>query len=987
MIFFSIPSQIGGIVSSLPPSYRQLTSSPALFLKQTLANLTTTVGYLNGDARLFDAVILLGQSLGRFVVAGGKEGTNNWEQLMPFVRGLDIGGAPRGLTGPLAFAPGTNVRFLSYSATVTHMHRSAPTRPALTTLLYVCMRERLREREGEREREHLIHWTPFMETLSLTHTHTYTLSHTHTQDRSPSPPFDIVNLKLGTDAGGAPTHVISIVGQAASMGTDIRVCPVERGVQTIGEHCHLHAETPEIVSCRASASGENLMLQWRQSTAGNGRVKQFLVSSEGLWANDGLAVKALDSGEGFLELPLVVSTSLNAVYSIVRGSVMYFTVRADYADADTTAPILSKPTGKEACRVCFPEDNVSGTCGCSLNNYHNSGQPGVEPPKWACQDCPDGLVCAGGTFRMAVSAPGWFITGNGSATSSSATASSTTGDVAAVAPQLYECANRRACPGGVNALEVMMAGEAVLQQQCAKGYAGMQCGACAQGSVSGWGVEVPGRTHGNSTGCEECPSSPATTLGVLFGTIAGVCVIAAIAVMIVRRAARPLPIERALRIYFRNVQRRQGIEGVARRFVADFIHTGSVSPSHRCSVGTGAVESALRRIGIVTETTAPGDIALFLKHIDVDGDGQVSWEEFFIFVQGRERENTPRHQSMSRGPHCAAQLLYKAWGWFQAYETVAVLTVTVSYLQLFASVDNSFPDMARLAANAKATATAATPTPTTSHIGAPPYATNGTANGMIDFNAGLEQVAGFLSAFDVTTVVPVLCLIGPRYVSRLIFHTVLPYALVTLAWLPYLLFRCYTRHKTTANKGGPSSATERRRRSAGLTTLKRSAIAFSSYVVFFYYPLAARTVLRAFVCDKRIVDGKTTMWLADDFVVRCDGAAYTSLVGYAIAAVLAVVVAMPLSMMMLLLSWRFPFNRLHELTDEGRWRPAQESDLELGSLFRLFRPAWWGMGLLELLRKLLFTSLIGVLFKDWQSAVRSLTAYSYYACMCVVVIT
>ena len=76
---------------------------------------------------------------------------------MPFVRGLDIGGAPRGLTGPLAFAPGTNVRFLSYSATVTHMHRSAPTRPALTTLLHVCMRERLGEREGEREREHLIH--------------------------------------------------------------------------------------------------------------------------------------------------------------------------------------------------------------------------------------------------------------------------------------------------------------------------------------------------------------------------------------------------------------------------------------------------------------------------------------------------------------------------------------------------------------------------------------------------------------------------------------------------------------------------------------------------------------------------------------------------------------------------------------------------------------------------------------------------------------
>ena len=137
--------------------------------------------------------------------------------------------------------------------------------------------------------------------------------------------------------------------------------------------------------------------------------------------------------------------------------------------------------------------------------------------------------------------------------------------------------------------------------------------------------------------------------------------------------------------------------------------------------------------------------------------------------------------------------------------------------------------------------------------------------------------------------------------------------------------------------------------------------------IFLIYPNSCNTVLRTFVCSKfEDADGGLTYWLADDPLVECDGSTdvrYALVRMYAVVMIFIVIVGMPLVLYRILWHWRFPINMLYECSEEGRWTPAPDAMAAVGGLYGQFKE-FWAFGTVDMIRRLLLTSLIKVIFAE-----------------------
>ena len=166
--------------------------------------------------------------------------------------------------------------------------------------------------------------------------------------------------------------------------------------------------------------------------------------------------------------------------------------------------------------------------------------------------------------------------------------------------------------------------------------------------------------------------------------------------------------------------------------------------------------------------------------------------------------------------------------------------------------------------------------------------------------------------------------------------------------------------------------------------IKNRATWFNTAIILLVYPLSARYILRGFVCTSYITgDGQTTRWLADDLAIECnvrDNPRYAFILAYSSAMTLIIIVGLPAALVAVLWPWRFPIDRLHTSTEEGRREPSQLAEDAIGPSFTLYRPGYWTTDSAELLSKMLLTSLVGVIFGSKTQQLRGLVVCVVLCC-------
>ena len=103
-----------------------------------------------------------------------------------------------------------------------------------------------------------------------------------------------------------------------------------------------------------------------------------------------------------------------------------------------------------------------------------------------------------------------------------------------------------------------------------------------------------------------------------------------------------------------------------------------------------------------------------------------------------------------------------------------------------------------------------------------------------------------------------------------------------------------------------------------------------------------------------------------------------TLVAVASALIVVVVIGMPALQFSLLQRWKKPFDRLFVPNNEGHLVPSADGKDILGPLYDLYKPRFYLWALVDAAAKLVFTGVLGVVFKDAQQ-----TGLVVSAIMCV----
>ena len=111
-------------------------------------------------------------------------------------------------------------------------------------------------------------------------------------------------------------------------------------------------------------------------------------------------------------------------------------------------------------------------------------------------------------------------------------------------------------------------------------------------------------------------------------------------------------------------------------------------------------------------------------------------------------------------------------------------------------------------------------------------------------------------------------------------------------------------------------------------------------------------------------DGKPARWLLDDLLVKCPNE-YTFMFWYSCVMVVVIVIGMPFYFWRRLSEWRFPFNRLYVVSEDGQEGPAKKAKFVLGKLV-VFNTANWFFPCLDMFFKLLLAGVMGVFFQSNQ---------------------
>ena len=110
------------------------------------------------------------------------------------------------------------------------------------------------------------------------------------------------------------------------------------------------------------------------------------------------------------------------------------------------------------------------------------------------------------------------------------------------------------------------------------------------------------------------------------------------------------------------------------------------------------------------------------------------------------------------------------------------------------------------------------------------------------------------------------------------------------------------------------------------------------------------------------------MFMADDKFVECSSTEYKLTAAIAAALVVVIVIGMPVMQYVMLHRWREPFDCLFVPTEEGHLVPSERGNDVLGPLYVLYKPRFYLWALADAAVKLIFTGVLGVVFKDAQSA-------------------
>ena len=334
--------------------------------------------------------------------------------------------------------------------------------------------------------------------------------------------------------------------------------------------------------------------------------------------------------------------------------------------------------------------------------------------------------------------------------------------------------------------------------------------------------------------------------------------------------------------------------------------------------------------------------------LDANQDGQVSMDEFIGFVYGRK---VGEEESM------CTRLSAVLWNLLSSDDAKAIASVMVGYFQLVSSVAQSFPSVEQAALVEREAALQRSATASTRNT----TATDTVISGLTEFSVALGNIDIFGQA---------RCLTGARYENQLLLYTVIPLCLMALA---AIVSQVVT---TSARSTCPCKITPRFVRK--VRSIKNNAIVLVSFLTF---PIAMRTILRSFLCDKLTNrTGHDELWMTQDSTVRCsqDDATYVFIMWWAVAMAVCLGLTVPAFQLLTLWPWRYPMNRLYIWDRHGRPVPnADATKFVGGSLFAMHRSKFWYFEPLEYVRTTVLMSVVGVIFYDNQDQGLLVAAFIY----------
>ena len=222
-------------------------------------------------------------------------------------------------------------------------------------------------------------------------------------------------------------------------------------------------------------------------------------------------------------------------------------------------------------------------------------------------------------------------------------------------------------------------------------------------------------------------------------------------------------------------------------------------------------------------------------------------------------------------------------------------------------------------------------------------------------------VLDVLGNVNVQALDAIQCMVGPRYIDRLVFTAVILLGSISIAWTVVgvlQLCACACGRRVCSRL-----ASKARVAVLGATSV---ATTVSIQILFLMYPLSCAFILRTWVCDEYSVNGETKQFMADDKFVECTSPEYYMLAAIAAVLVVVVVIGMPALQYWMLSSWMRPFDRLFVPTDEGCLVPSVDGESVLGPLYVLYKPRFYLWALVDAAVKLVFTAVLGLVFKDAQ---------------------
>ena len=667
----------------------------------------------------------------------------------------------------------------------------------------------------------------------------------------------------------------------------------------------------------------------------------------------------------------------SATYDLMRhpalslGVVYDIRVHAQY-NGDTWATernmaesIPAFPPHRGGAISCMPEPNATRTCGCRPGEMHTFDL--APASQWQCKVCRRGLVCRGGTAFVTTTRAGWFLALHDVDAlifdrpddAAAGQASSVTG--------LHACVGgNHACPGGWPVGPLIQrtrtqvsptAGGAAngdglvdlaefLFAQCGTGFTGMLCTTCADGFFM------------NRNMCHRCTHDKATSSGVFWGALGGALLVAAGVAALGKLLARPPRAERAMIKAFRASEAAKGLGGG----LATLREWFSLSPDDSAGVSKPRFTKGLQKHVFKSPASSLSSSSKFgglgndtkrtidhlWRQLDENNDGAVTEDELLRFCYHLSSGQASSNAWRAR--------IVRAWAWVASAPVQTIFSVLLTFYQIDTSRSRSFPDYRPWAAQDETPTIAAE--------------TNATGNlDVEEVKKALNPLVELLTNVNLMAFDFAYCGVGPRHFDQLLAFALVMIALPALMFIAYLALRVLDK---CSSRGGHAASLATKINTKKVRQAKDAArntgMVVTTVVAALCYPSVAARCVRTFVCHSFEGPGGEIMsFMVDDSSVRCDGPGYQPLVVLAVAILVTIVFGIPVAIGKFLWAWRYPFDRLYAPDDDtDELKPSANGLQALGVLYELYRTRAAFLFLMEIIAKLMFVAVFGLIFKSNQ---------------------